>query len=76
MRVLRHTYATWLRLYAGADLKALLDTGAWRDLKSVARYTHAVPSYLSRAAAMQAGRLFIQRKEGEALGRRGRPRRK
>ena len=26
-------------------------------------------SYLSRAAAMQAGRLFVQRKEGEAAGR-------
>jgi len=33
-------------------------------------------SYISRAAAMQAGRLFVQRKEGEAQGRRGRPRRK
>ncbi|WP_377810865.1 hypothetical protein ABNQ38_29425 [Azospirillum sp. A29] len=31
-------------------------------------------SYISRAAAMQAGRLFIQRKEGEAAG--GRTKRK
>lgn len=27
-------------------------------------------NYISRAAAMQAGRLFIQRKEGEAGGKR------
>jgi hypothetical protein len=33
-------------------------------------------TYISRAAAQQAGRLFVQRKEGEALGQRGRPRRK
>ena len=32
--------------------------------------------YLSRAAAQQAGRLFITRKEGEAVGRRKSPRRK
>jgi hypothetical protein len=31
-------------------------------------------SYISRAAAMQAGRLFVQRKEGEAAG--GRTKRK
>lgn len=48
--VLRHTYATWLRIYAGADLKALIETGAWRDLKSVARYTHAVPTEAARKA--------------------------
>jgi hypothetical protein len=33
-------------------------------------------NYISRAAAMQAGRLFVQRKEGEAAGQRGRPRKK
>lgn len=31
-------------------------------------------SYISRAAALQAGRLFVQRKEGEAAG--GRTKRK
>ncbi len=29
-------------------------------------------SYISRAAAMQAGRLFVQRKEGEAGSQRAR----
>lgn len=33
-------------------------------------------SYISRAAAQQAGRLFVQRKEAEADGQRGRPRKK
>jgi hypothetical protein len=31
-------------------------------------------SYLNRAAAMQAGRLFVERKEGERQGRKKRPR--
>jgi hypothetical protein len=33
-------------------------------------------NYISRAVAMQAGRLFVQRKEGEAVGQRARTRRK
>lgn len=48
--VCRHTYATWMRRYAGRDLKGLVATGAWKDLKSVARYAHAVPAEESRAA--------------------------
>ncbi|MEO7158675.1 MAG: site-specific integrase [Vicinamibacterales bacterium] len=41
---LRHTWATWMRRYAGLDLKGLMDTGAWRDPKSASRYAHAVIS--------------------------------
>jgi hypothetical protein len=33
-------------------------------------------NYLNRAAAQQAGRLFIARKEGERTGRKKTPRRK
>jgi hypothetical protein len=33
-------------------------------------------NYISRAAAMQAGRLFVQRKEGEMVGQRARTRKK
>lgn len=40
--LLRHTYATWMRRYGGADGRGLLATGAWKDRKSVDRYTHAV----------------------------------
>jgi hypothetical protein len=32
--------------------------------------------YLNRAAAAQAGKLFVQRKEGEAAGRKKSPRKK
>ena len=30
-------------------------------------------TYLNRAAAMQAGKLFVQRKEGERAGQKKRP---
>ena len=33
-------------------------------------------TYLDRGSAMQAGRLFLARKEGEAEGRKKRPRKK
>lgn len=33
-------------------------------------------TYISRAAALQAGRLFIDRKEGERVSQRKRPRKK
>jgi len=33
-------------------------------------------NYLNRAAAQQAGRLFVQRKEAEQAGRKKSPRRK
>ncbi len=36
----------------------------------------ACGSYLNRASAMLAGRLFVQRKEGERAGRQKRPRKK
>ncbi|MEI6559079.1 MAG: hypothetical protein WCO00_11805 [Rhodospirillaceae bacterium] len=32
--------------------------------------------YLNRAAALQAGRLFVQRKEAEAVGQKRQPRAK
>jgi integrase len=48
--ILRHTWATWMRRYSGADLSALIDTGAWRDVKSALRYVHVVPSEESKRA--------------------------
>ena len=48
--ILRHTYATWMRRYAGADETTLIATGAWKDKKSVSRYTHAVVSEEARLA--------------------------
>ena len=48
--VLRHTWATWMRRYAGADDIALLATGAWKDAKSVRRYSHTMPTEEARRA--------------------------
>lgn len=39
----RHTWATWMRIYGGADVQGLVATGNWRDARSAARYAHAVP---------------------------------
>lgn len=36
----RHTWATWMRRYGGLDTSGLLETGAWRDRTSAARYEH------------------------------------
>ena len=33
-------------------------------------------TYINRVAAMQAGKLFVQRKEGETLGQKKRPKKK
>jgi integrase len=41
---LRHTWATWMRRYAGLDTAGLVATRAWRDRKSAARYEHVVVS--------------------------------
>jgi integrase len=38
----RHTWASWMRRYGGADIQALVATGNWRDLRSASRYAHAV----------------------------------
>lgn len=38
----RHTFATWLRRYAGRDLKGLMEDGGWKSINSVARYAHVV----------------------------------
>jgi integrase len=50
--IFRHTYATWMRRYAGADSQSLIATGAWKDRKSVDRYVHTVVSEEARRAAL------------------------
>ena len=45
-----HTWATWMRRYAGLDTRGLVGTGRWRDEKSAARYEHVVASEESRKA--------------------------
>jgi integrase len=50
--IFRHTYATWMRRYAGADSQSLIATGAWKDRKSVERYAHTVVTEESQRAAL------------------------
>lgn len=38
----RHTWATWMRRYGGADVQGLVETKNWRDARSAARYSHVV----------------------------------
>jgi integrase len=47
---LRHTYATWMKRYAGADADDLLDTGAWADRTMVRRYAHSDTTAAARKA--------------------------
>lgn len=48
----RHTWATWMRRYAGLDLHGLVATEAWKDPASAARYAHVVASEESRKAIL------------------------
>jgi hypothetical protein len=45
----RHTYATWLRRYAGRDLRGLMEDGGWKSINSVVRYAHVVPGETAEA---------------------------
>lgn len=47
-----HTWATWMRRYAGLDKTGLIATGRWRDEASVGRYTHVVVAEESRRAEL------------------------
>jgi integrase len=38
----RHTWATWMRRYGGADVEGLAATKNWRDPRSARRYAHVV----------------------------------
>jgi len=38
----RHTWATWMRRYGGADVQCLAATKNWRDPRSAQRYSHVV----------------------------------
>lgn len=46
----RHTFATWMRRFAGADSKTLVGTGAWDSEKSADRYAHTVTTEDSKLA--------------------------
>ena len=50
--ILRHTYATWLRRFAGLDTRGLVATGAWKDRRSAERYEHTIVTEEARKAAL------------------------
>lgn len=50
--IFRHTYATWMRRYAGLDTRGLVATGAWKDSKSADRYSHVVVTEEAQRAMM------------------------
>lgn len=50
IHMLRHTYATWMRLYAKLTPEELQRLGAWSDPKSVRRYDHVEAIEIARAA--------------------------
>lgn len=47
-----HTWATWMRRYAGLDTRGLVGTDRWKDAKSAARYAHVVVSEEARKAVL------------------------
>lgn len=47
-----HTWATWMRRYAGVDTRGLIATGRWRDAASVRRYQHVIVEEESRKASL------------------------
>jgi len=45
-----HTWATWMRQHSKSDLRGLVGTGRWKDIKSVMRYQHVVATEESKKA--------------------------
>lgn len=48
--MLRHTYGTWMRKFAGLTPEQLRDTRAWKTVQAARRYDHADVSDAARAA--------------------------
>jgi integrase len=46
----RHAWGTWMRKYAGLDTSGLVETGAWKDRSSAARYEHTDTTEEARKA--------------------------
>lgn len=39
----RHTFGSWLRIYAKRDIRGIMDDGGWESIQSVVRYLHVSP---------------------------------
>lgn len=55
-----HTYATWMRKYAGLDQRGLVGTGRWKSLQSTMVYTHTIQSEDARKADNLPGAKTVQ----------------
>jgi integrase len=39
----RHTFGSWLRIYAGRDIRGIMEDGGWDSINSCVRYLHVSP---------------------------------
>lgn len=65
--VLRHSHATWRRLYTGADTTALTQTGLWKSRQAAAVYEHVDATAEARKSDLlpTSTRAFSVRKTGK-----------
>lgn len=45
----RHTFGSWLRIYAKRDLRGIMEDGGWDSIQSVTRYLHVAPGESANA---------------------------
>lgn len=45
----RHTFGSWLRIYAKRDLRGIMEDGGWDSIHSVTRYLHVAPGESANA---------------------------
>lgn len=65
----RHTFASWLVQYAGANLKEVMEAGGWKSVNAVTRYVHIEPAKAARKADLFPGNF--RQKPGSADRKEG-----
>lgn len=45
----RHTFGSWLRIYAKRDIRGIMEDGGWDSIHSVIRYLHVAPGESANA---------------------------
>lgn len=63
--ILRHSHATWRRLYTGADTTALVNTGLWKSRNAAAVYEHVDVSEEARKSDLLPTRAKFVRSENK-----------
>lgn len=68
--VFRHSWATWMRRYGGADVQGLAATGNWRNVRSAERYSHVVASEeWNRVDSLPSMEPEMGKKRGKVVGK-------